>query len=66
MPAAQAQQVENELVARGVKCILNYAPVPIKTPEDVKLRGIDPVLTLQSMTDYLLLQEAHAKTGESK
>lgn len=53
VPAAQAQNVVNQLVACGVKSVLNYAPVTVQTPGGVRVRGIDPVLSLQSMTYYL-------------
>ena len=53
VPAAQAQEVIDGLVAAGIKAILNYAPISAVTPADVKVRGIDPVLALQSMTYYL-------------
>ncbi len=53
VPAVMAQQVINELVAAGVKAVLNYAPYSPQAPADVKVRGIDPVLALQSMTYYL-------------
>ena len=53
VPASHAQEVINNLVVCGVKAILNYAPVGVQVPPDVKLRSIDPVLSLQSMTYYL-------------
>lgn len=53
VPAAQTEEVVNELVRCGIKSILNYAPVSPAVPEGVKLRSIDPVLALQSMTFYL-------------
>ena len=53
VPAAQTEEVVNELVRCGIKSILNYAPLSPAVPEGVKLRSIDPVLALQSMTFYL-------------
>lgn len=53
VPAADAQEVIDLLVACDVKSILNYAPIAARTPPDVHLRQIDPVLALQSMTYYL-------------
>lgn len=53
VPASQAQEVFDMLVEAGIKSILNYAPVSPSVPSDVKVRGIDPVLALQSMTFYL-------------
>jgi redox-sensing transcriptional repressor len=53
VPAAQTEEVVSELVRCGIKSILNYAPLSPAVPEGVKLRSIDPVLALQSMTFYL-------------
>ena len=54
VPAGQAQSVIDLLVAGGVRGILNYAPIAPQVPLNVVLRNIDPVLSLQSMTFYLL------------
>ena len=53
VPAAHAQEVIDQLVECDVRAILNYAPTPAQVPPTVKLRNIDPVLALQSMTYYL-------------
>ena len=53
VPAAHAQDIINELVEAGIRAILNYAPTAARVPPEVKLRSIDPVLALQSMTYYL-------------
>jgi redox-sensing transcriptional repressor len=54
VPAHEAQSVIDDLVACDVKGILNYAPVAPQVPMSVVLRNIDPVLSLQSMTYYLM------------
>ena len=54
VPASQAQSVIDRLIDAGVQGILNYAPVAPHVPDRVILRNIDPVLSLQSMTYYLL------------
>ena len=54
VPMQHAQGVIDQLTRCGVKAILNYAPVPLQAPEDVKIRSVDPVLSLQTMTYYLL------------
>ena len=53
VPGTQAQEVINRLVKCGVKAILNYAPVGPQIPNGVRVRNIDPILALQSMTYYL-------------
>ena len=53
VPAVQAQEVIDSLVNCGVKAILNYAPIAPRVPGDVRVRSIDPVLALETMTYYL-------------
>lgn len=52
-PAAAAQEIADQLVKAGVKSILNYAPISINVPNDVRVQYIDPVTHLQRMTYYL-------------
>jgi NADH/NAD ratio-sensing transcriptional regulator Rex len=37
----------------GIKAILSYAPIAPQGQSGVKIRNIDPVLSLQTMTFYL-------------
>ncbi|MCC6628828.1 MAG: redox-sensing transcriptional repressor Rex [Chloroflexi bacterium] len=53
VPAVGAQEVADRLVAAGVTAILNYAPAILQVPPRVKVRNIDPVAALQSMSYYL-------------
>jgi len=53
IPASAAQGVTDKLVRAGVKAILNYAPISLNVPEDVKVQYIDPATHLQRMTYYL-------------
>jgi len=53
VPAADTQEVIDRLVECGVRAILNYAPTTPQAQEGVRIRNIDPVLSLQSMTYYL-------------
>jgi len=53
VPAAAAQEVADKLAQAGVKAILNYAPISINVPLDVKVQHIDPATHLQRMTYYL-------------
>lgn len=52
-PANVAQQVADQLVQAGVKAILNYAPISLTTPKEVRVQNIDPAIYLQRMTFYL-------------
>jgi len=53
VPAEAAQQVADELVAAGVRGLLNYAPINLSVPEGVKVQYIDPVVHLQRITYYV-------------
>lgn len=53
VPATVAQEVADQLVKAGVKAILNYAPISLNVPPDVKVQHIDPSTHLQRMTYYL-------------
>ncbi len=53
VPAEDAQEVANQLVEAGVKALLNYAPITLTVPPDVRVQYIDPVAHLQHMTYYL-------------
>lgn len=53
VPPAQAQSAIDALVQCGVKAILNYAPIVAQVPSNVRLRHIDPVVAVQSMTFHL-------------
>ncbi|MBI3953107.1 MAG: redox-sensing transcriptional repressor Rex [Chloroflexi bacterium] len=53
VPAAAAQQVVDQLVACGVRGILNYAPTAPRVPPHVWVQNIDPAVALQAMTYHL-------------
>jgi len=53
VPAPAAQSVTEKLVQAGVKAILNYAPISLNVPNNVKVQYIDPSIHLQRMTYYL-------------
>lgn len=53
VPSREAQSVTDQLVKAGVKAILNYAPVPLNVPEDIRVETVSPILQLELMTYYL-------------
>ncbi len=53
VPVSHTQEVVDQLVACGIRAILNYAPIIPHVREGVRIRNIDPVLSLQSMTYYI-------------
>jgi redox-sensing transcriptional repressor len=53
VPASAAQEVTDLLVQSGIKAILNYAPINLNVPEEIRVQHIDPATHLQRMTYYL-------------
>jgi redox-sensing transcriptional repressor len=53
IPASAAQEIADKLVETGVRAILNYAPISLNVPKNVKVQHIDPATHLQRMTYYL-------------
>ncbi len=53
VPANEAQHVAEQFVEAGVKAILNFAPIVIKVPSDIKVHHADFTTELQSLAYYL-------------
>lgn len=53
VPATAAQEITDQLVKAGIRAILNYAPINLTVPSNVRVQYIDPVAHLQRMTYYL-------------
>ncbi len=53
VPAIAAQSAADKLIQAGVRAILNYAPINLNVPNNVKVQYIDPATHLQRMTFYL-------------
>jgi redox-sensing transcriptional repressor len=51
-PASAAQEVADQLVAAGVRAILNFAPTMVSVPDDVSLRKVDLAVELQILSFY--------------
>ncbi|MFC5448130.1 redox-sensing transcriptional repressor Rex [Paenibacillus aestuarii] len=53
VPAMEAQNVANQFVSCGIEAILNFAPVVIKVPPEVRVHHADFTTELQSLAYYL-------------
>jgi redox-sensing transcriptional repressor len=53
VPAPYAQPVVDQVVAAGIKAILNFSPGALKVPEHVKLKSVDLTVSLESLSFYL-------------
>jgi redox-sensing transcriptional repressor len=50
VPADSAQPVADQLVASGVKAILNFAPTRLRVPKDVRLKNVDLSIELETLS----------------
>ncbi len=57
VPARSAQRVLNQVMAAGVKAVLNFAPAPLKARLGVKVKTVDLTTSLESLS-YFLAQPA--------
>ena len=53
VPAASAQQVVDQLIAAGVKAILNFAPSRLESPPGVKIRNVDLAVDLGVLSFFV-------------
>ena len=53
VPAEAAQSVADQLVAAGLKAVLNFAPARIRLPRDVRLKDVDLSIELETLSFYL-------------
>ena len=58
VPAKAAQEMVNELSDIGLKAILNFAPVSLKTPEDVLVKNTNMSIELEALS-YFLTRSKH-------
>jgi redox-sensing transcriptional repressor len=53
VPASAAQSVVDRVVAAGIKAILNFSPGTVHVPPQVKVKGVDLTVSLESLSFYL-------------
>ncbi|BCG59879.1 redox-sensing transcriptional repressor Rex [Paenibacillus sp. URB8-2] len=53
VPDQEAQNVADILIESGIEAILNFAPVILKTPSEVRVHAADFTTDLQSLAYYL-------------
>jgi redox-sensing transcriptional repressor len=58
VPAEFAQRVLDQITKAGIKAVMNFAPVPLKTEADVKLKTVDLTISLESLSYFLATPNA--------
>ncbi len=66
VPAAFAQPVLEAVVQAGIKAVLNFAPTPLKTPANIKLKTVDLTISLEGLAFYLAKPAAEQRNNKQK
>jgi redox-sensing transcriptional repressor len=53
VPATEAQEVANELVAAGITGILNFAPIVLHVPDDVMVNNVNLAIELENLSYFI-------------
>jgi len=53
VPAEAAQAVTDQLVAAGIKAVLNFAPARLRVPREARLKHVDLSIELETLSFYL-------------
>jgi redox-sensing transcriptional repressor len=53
VPAESAQAVTDQLVAAGIKAVLNFAPTRLRVAREVRLKNVDLSIELETLSFYL-------------
>ncbi|MCB1023505.1 MAG: redox-sensing transcriptional repressor Rex [Acidobacteria bacterium] len=53
VPAQYAQSVLEDVSKAGIKAVMNFAPAPLKVDDDIKLKNVDLMISLESLSYFL-------------
>ncbi len=53
VPASYAQSVLDEITKAGIKAVMNFAPVPLKSANGVKIKTVDLTSSLEGLSYFL-------------
>lgn len=53
VPAEYAQAVLDLIVEAGIKAVMNFAPIPLKGSDGVKIKTVDLTISLESLSYFL-------------
>jgi redox-sensing transcriptional repressor len=63
VPARAAQRVLNQIMAAGIKAVLNFAPAPLTVRRGVKVKTVDLTTSLESLSYFLARPQSRATTS---
>jgi redox-sensing transcriptional repressor len=53
VPAAEAQEVANQLIEAGVAGILNFAPIVLHVPDEVMVNNVNLAIELENLSYFI-------------
>jgi redox-sensing transcriptional repressor len=53
VPSAHAQSVLDLITSVGIKAVMNFAPIPLKINDEIKLKTVDLTISLESLSYFL-------------
>jgi redox-sensing transcriptional repressor len=53
VPSASAQSVLDLITNVGIKAVMNFAPIPLKINDEIKLKTVDLTISLESLSYFL-------------
>jgi redox-sensing transcriptional repressor len=62
VPARSAQRALNQIMAAGIKAVLNFAPAPLSARLGVKVKTVDLTTSLESLSYFLSRPQRRAVT----
>jgi redox-sensing transcriptional repressor len=63
VPARAAQKALNQIMAAGIKAVLNFAPASLSARLDVKVKTVDLTTSLESLSYFLARPQSAAVTN---
>ena len=63
VPARAAQRVLNQLMAAGIKAVLNFAPARLRARLGVKVKTVDLTISLESLSYFLARPQSRCVTN---
>jgi len=66
VPARVAQRVLNQVMSAGIKAVLNFAPASLSARLDVKVKTVDLMTSLESLSYFLARPQANAVTNPKR
>ena len=58
VPSSEAQRTTNEMVEAGIKGIMNFTPIRLSAPADVRVQNVDLATELQTLIYFLDSEKA--------